>query len=105
VNDALHRDLTDHWQTIAVTALPPGWVNVYKGPDETSYRVESCPGILVQERLKHNGHDLTERQTRAVYAASAAASPGELQAAQLYPDYRHTSTTADWAPGQPKGTE
>lgn len=36
------------WETIAVTALPPGWHNVYRLDDKT-VQVSPCPAILLQE--------------------------------------------------------
>lgn len=38
----------EQWETIAVTALPTGWRNVYKNEDG-SVHVEPCPGLLLQE--------------------------------------------------------
>lgn len=40
--------LSEHWTTIAVTALPPGWVNVWRQSDGTEY-AEPCPAMLLQE--------------------------------------------------------
>jgi hypothetical protein len=38
----------EHWETIAVTALPPGWRNVFDFDDGTM--IESpCPAVLLQE--------------------------------------------------------
>ncbi|MER5649053.1 hypothetical protein [Streptosporangium sp. NPDC002524] len=36
-----------HWETLAVTALPTGWRNLYIDEGITS---SPCPAILVQER-------------------------------------------------------
>lgn len=35
------------WETVAVTALPPGWFNVYK--DEGKQLITPCPALLLQE--------------------------------------------------------
>ncbi|GGO70666.1 hypothetical protein [Nonomuraea cavernae] len=37
----------EHWETVAVTALPPGWRNVYRHDDGPS--TSPCPAILLQE--------------------------------------------------------
>lgn len=37
-----------HWDTVAVTALPAGWRNVYRGSDGTAM-LSPCPAILLQE--------------------------------------------------------
>jgi len=36
------------WETIAVTALPPGWRNRYRDDDGTHHETP-CPAILLQE--------------------------------------------------------
>jgi hypothetical protein len=36
------------WETVAVTALPPGWRNVYREKDDGLIE-DLCPAILVQE--------------------------------------------------------
>jgi hypothetical protein len=38
----------DEWETVAVTALPPGWRNVYRGRDGTPV-VSEAPALLLQE--------------------------------------------------------
>ena len=35
------------WETVAVTALPPGWRNVYKHDDGDT--ASACPAVLLQE--------------------------------------------------------
>lgn len=40
--------ISQDWTTVAVTALPPGWVNVWRNPDGTEF-AEPCPAILLQE--------------------------------------------------------
>lgn len=40
--------IVSHWETIAVTALPPGWRNVYTQSDDTE-TTSPCPAILLQE--------------------------------------------------------
>lgn len=37
----------DVWQTVAVTALPRGWRNVYR--TDNGLKVSPCPAILLQE--------------------------------------------------------
>jgi hypothetical protein len=40
----------DVYQTVAVTALPPGWRNVFSDIDDSSGEHESpCPALLLQE--------------------------------------------------------
>jgi hypothetical protein len=41
----------DEWETVAVTALPPGWRNVYRGRDGSPV-VAEAPAILLQERRR-----------------------------------------------------
>jgi hypothetical protein len=36
-----------HWETVAVTALPPGWYNVYH--DDGAHQSSPCPALLTQE--------------------------------------------------------
>lgn len=38
----------EYWETVAVTALPPGWRNVY-AQDDGSEEYTPCPAILLQE--------------------------------------------------------
>lgn len=40
--------IIEKWETAAVTALPPGWVNVYQDDDGTEY-TEPSPALLLQE--------------------------------------------------------
>jgi len=65
------------WHTIAVTVLPPGWVNVY-GDDDGALITSPCPAILLEAR--HGD----EYETRAVYAN---AERGELLPARDTANY------------------
>lgn len=38
-----------HWETVAVTALPAGWLNVWRAEDGKTVITEPCPALLVQE--------------------------------------------------------
>lgn len=67
----------EHWTTVAVTALPPGWVNVY-AVNGKEFK-EMCPALLLQEHRETN-HAGDERNvtsekmpydTRVVFAATA----------------------------------
>jgi hypothetical protein len=56
-------DTWGYWTTVAVTAMPPGWVNVFEAhPPEVAFRVEACAVVLLQERVDQSG----DRDTRAV---------------------------------------
>jgi hypothetical protein len=95
------------WQTCAVTALPPGWLNVYRAPGDAtaSFVVSPCPAILLQEKVTvynaacFEGVPWTERITRTVYATSGPVDvkPGQLEAACDIRTYVNTTTAADWA--------
>lgn len=37
-----------HWETVAATALPAGWLNVWRAEDGGLY-LAPCPALLVQE--------------------------------------------------------
>jgi len=90
------------WQTCAVTALPTGWVNVYKSQDGTWW-TEPCPAILVQEKVVNvrcfNGDAMEyggfERITRTVYATAEIGCPGQLVAVGR-DTYEFTTTADDW---------
>lgn len=84
-NPDLRRRTIDNWTTVAVTALPPGWRNVYR-LDDGSVVTDQCPAILLQEHRsrtlctdvptgdgKYDVHRREEEldppyETRAVYA-------------------------------------
>ena len=63
--------MTEHWTTIGVTALPPGWINVFEGGD--GFFTAPCPAVLLQERQEDG-----ERETRVI-AAGFASDSGELE--------------------------
>lgn len=44
----IRKRVVENWETIAVTPLPLGWVNVFKQDDGTEVAVP-CPGVLLQE--------------------------------------------------------
>ncbi len=59
-----NRRWVEHWRTIAVTALPPGWINVYDYDDGT-LGTEACPAILLQEtRVASESWDATDANGR-----------------------------------------
>jgi hypothetical protein len=76
----------EHWTTVAVTALPIGWRNVWRDTDTTELIIEACAAVLLQEtraytlRIDHPNSDGTYRpefrdgtldppyETRAVFA-------------------------------------
>jgi hypothetical protein len=41
------------WTEVGFTALPIGWVNVFKNKDGTYY-TEPCPGVLIQEATTYD---------------------------------------------------
>lgn len=43
-----NRCFVEHWETIAVTALPPGYRNVFDG-GEDGQMYSPCPALLLQE--------------------------------------------------------
>jgi hypothetical protein len=63
-----------HWSTIAVGALPAGWVNTYRTDSDEIFR-EPCPALLLQE---------CQGRTRAVFATY---ENGQLTAACDNPRY------------------
>lgn len=108
---------TTRWETVAVTALPPGWRNVYRTADGTLYEIP-CPAILLQEncgtttvwterdgeRLHHFDAAEPPYETRAVFADT---DYGHLESAMGAGDYPATVGTDDYlgtvAPGQTAG--
>lgn len=84
--------LSTYWTTIAVTALPPGWVNVSENSspdiDGTLLFAYPCPAVLLQERLADG-----ERDTRAVAARFDA---GELEPAGDDVNHYATMTAHEW---------
>jgi hypothetical protein len=103
-----NRRCTIGWEEVAVTALPPGWRNVYR--EEGALIERPCPAVLIQEnRGVHVSWDepgtdapLTRRtrfdaaeppyETRTVFADLDF---GHLEAAADAPNYVVTA-----APGQ-----
>ena len=53
----------EHWYTIAVTPLPPGWFNVYGNDDGTEF-AERCPVVLLQEHRETCHAGETKNVTR-----------------------------------------
>ena len=86
-----------HWITVAVTALPPGWRNRFRD-DDGSIHSSDCPALLVQEHRMttycwdeppRGEHTEDEREqppyaTRVVFADNDA---GELTAAKEIDNY------------------
>lgn len=107
-----HDDEWDRvdWQTCAVAALPPGWVNVFVFTDPTTTppreyeEAHACPAILVQEKavihtdtFGDGGYMGTERRTRTVYA-----SPN-FSGAELIPVDQVEQDIRDHDPDYPSG--
>jgi hypothetical protein len=46
--EKINERWTYDWRTVSVTALPPGWVNVFREDDGTEF-TEPCPALLLQE--------------------------------------------------------
>lgn len=80
------------WVDIGFTALPIGWINVYK-LDEGDYYLQPCPGLLLQEAttctecwnekdetgvrpIFRDGLELLPRETQTVFASMEP--PGQL---------------------------
>jgi hypothetical protein len=106
-NRRIHTDWTD----IAFTALPQGWVNVFKYDGE--HYTEPCPGVLTQEAVtathiwteehedgrtdfRQQKHDI-DRATRTVFADHDG---GELMEVDMRGDYVTTTTAEEWAERQ-----
>ena len=78
------RKVTENWITLAVTALPPGWVNVYTKRDGITEYAEAAPALLLQEsttstvtwiegegtnaKFRERTIDNEQRETRVVFA-------------------------------------
>jgi len=94
------------WETVAVTALPPGWRNVFSDIDDSRAAHESpCPAVLLQElREGHRAEDVPMAggqvdvkttvtrydppyETRVVFADWGE---GELSPAHEIGNYLHT---------------
>jgi hypothetical protein len=79
------------WETVAVTALPSGWRNVYRLDDGTLAE-HPCPAILVQEnRGTHLSWDEpgTEARFTRCNRFEPAEPPYEIRAVFADHDYGH----------------
>jgi hypothetical protein len=100
------------WTDMAFTALPPGWINVYKKADGT-FDTEPCPGVLTQQATTYDEYwneehddgrvigrekadcELGRRQIRTMFATYEC---GTLFPVQEIDDNYHLTTTAEqWA--------
>lgn len=59
----------DSYETVAVTALPPGWRNVYRREDGTLDDSDPCPAILLQERRVEHQQSTAPPYTTIAVAA------------------------------------
>ena len=102
----------DYWDTIQVTALPPGWVNIWQLEDGREH-AEPCPALLLQEcrnRLniwevpQPDGTTKTRHQdakqtppydTRVVYAQSEPDVPLVVDTQNDYFGYLRTEYRAE----------
>lgn len=104
------RWYTQHWQDIGFTALPIGWINVWKLTDGT-YFTDPCPGVLIQESTEGTWYwdepgaqagkavlrsrpDVRERETRTVFAYCEEGC-ADLQPVDDVRDSYVTTTTAE----------
>lgn len=84
----------EHWTTVAVTALPPGWFNVYRDDDD-SEMVEPCPALLLQENreVSHAGEVRNVEKQEPPYDTRVAfgdASGGTVEPACEVSNYLRT---------------
>jgi hypothetical protein len=100
------------WADIAFTALPVGWVNVFKGDDGTHY-TEPCPGVLIQEcatltEIWSEEHDDgrvdlrsqkrdADREIRTVFVCAGYIGESFLRPVDDEPGYVVTTTPEQWA--------
>jgi hypothetical protein len=49
MTDIKPERVVEHWSTVAVTALPPGWRNAFRIEGEDSHILYPCAAILLQE--------------------------------------------------------
>lgn len=100
-------DCREYWETTAVTALAPGWVNVF-GPDTVGGMLNStpAPALLTQTRVfessiyqdretgKFSVHVERQPATRVVFAQ---ADCGQLEPAADDPAYIDSMTCEQFA--------
>ncbi|ADG96539.1 conserved hypothetical protein [Segniliparus rotundus DSM 44985] len=101
------------WSDVAFTALPPGWVNVYRMDDGT-YETEPCPGVLLQEATQYKecwdeevGGSNVLRTRRCEMDRETRTVPAEICVGNLSPacdvsNYVTTATAEEWE-GQEAG--
>ena len=51
MTEKLNYHSVEHWRTIGVTALPPGYCNLYKEREGGADILSPCPALLLQELL------------------------------------------------------
>lgn len=101
----------EDWETVTVTALPPGWRNQYK-QDDGSIEANDSPALLLQElrmityawdadppRLVHteDRHERAPYRTRVVFANH---DNGELDAAPEISNYVGTVGPGETTEGE-----
>lgn len=116
MNNPTNRRTVENWQTVALTALPHGWVNVFKDRRGAHFTAP-CPGVLLQEstsvteyfdRVDGTGHTIRcsedrdePRTTRVVYADNCGEDFGEITAVtELDGQYQFTTTAEYWTARQ-----
>lgn len=106
--------LVQNWDDIGFTALPHGWINVWKLDDGTHF-TEPCPGVLLQEcttarrcwteenadgspRFRSRS-EVQERETRTVFAYREE-GVSYLQPVDESGSYVMTTTVDEWSARQ-----
>lgn len=103
-----------NWVDVAFTALPAGWVNVFKNSDGLHY-TEPCPGVLIQESTTYDkwwdeerddgrvqlrsqrNCEKTDREVRAVFVCAGYIGESYLRPVDDEPGYVVTTTPEQWA--------
>lgn len=88
--------LVEHWTTVAVTPLPPGWTNLYRLDNGDTMQCPT-PAVLLQELRETTRHGRTvhhkpPHDTRAVFADIDG---GELVPASDADNYAGTVPTSE----------
>lgn len=106
MNERKYTGSMTDWVTIAVTALPIGWINVYRGEDD-DYLIEPCPALALEEATEYtrfwtdeNGRHLQEtlscrRQTRTIFLGVEGGSAELVDVGAG--NYLYTTTEAEHA--------
>ncbi|NLE79783.1 MAG: hypothetical protein GX610_09415 [Rhodococcus sp.] len=87
------KRVVEQWETISVTALPPGWVNVYELENEGGAMLEvPCPAMLLQE-LRSVSHCYDELDENGNYRCDL------IDEEPLEPPYQRRVEAADMSEG------